>query len=266
MIDNMQVIGINKNSKNINEDHNVLNTEIYNSILNQTASMYKDKSILLKKNAENVSIIKDSIDNLIDYITHAENDSKKKNKIYNTKTINSVKTIKLKNSARGIVKSEFKHKIADVNSLKAIKEKLVSSIKGKYNVDLIKKKDSLKNKEISSKPFHKSTLSMPKLTNNIFYIINQNQQVNTHITIYQNEKKISSSPGLKNNKVASEVDKNYKKLSKLDNLNSNPDLKRSETKFTKTVPKTKLYFADDKSSKGNMTARNVKINNIVLQR
>jgi len=37
---------------------------------------------------------------------------------------------------------------------------------------------------------HNKQLSMPKLqTNNIFYIINQNPQVNTHITIYNNESK-----------------------------------------------------------------------------
>jgi hypothetical protein len=40
--------------------------------------------------------------------------------------------------------------------------------------------------------YHKNNSSMPKLTNNIFYIINQNPQVNTQITIYGNIDNVKS--------------------------------------------------------------------------
>ncbi len=49
MIDNRQLYEINRNKNAIIDNDVFLNTEIYYSILNQTASMYKENCQLLKK-------------------------------------------------------------------------------------------------------------------------------------------------------------------------------------------------------------------------
>lgn len=79
--------------------------------------------------------------------------------------------------------------LSNVTNLKDKMKETLMSI-GRSNQSNERKKSSSKtNKEeekVLSIPFHKSNLSVPKLTNNIFYIINQNPHVNTQITIYNN--------------------------------------------------------------------------------
>jgi hypothetical protein len=278
MIDNMQLYEINRNKDSIVDEDNVLNTEIYNSILNQT-SMCKDNSLLMKQ-AKYESCCNDSVDKLIDRIAHAESGTlteRRKDGMYsNNGTIDSVnsKTIEFaKDSVRGnlILKNDIKSRMANINSLKAIKDKLANNSKNKY--DFLKRKDSSKSRETISKPLHKSTLSIPKL-NNIFYIINQNPQINTHITIYQNiNNKTGLSPAtgkdLIHKKSTSKNDKkkDYKKLLRPELFNQKEELKkRNEISASKVSKKIKLNYADDKSIKGNITTRNVIFSNLVFKR
>ena len=71
----MQIYEYNKTKGKKQKDDKVFDTEIYNSILNQTASMYKENSILLnkKKNDQNsFDSIQNSLEKLINKITNAE--------------------------------------------------------------------------------------------------------------------------------------------------------------------------------------------------
>jgi hypothetical protein len=296
MIDKMQLYEYNRTKPKLNNDKTVFDTEVYNSILNQTASMYKENSKLLKKKSNQISFdnthnSNESLEKLINRITQAETgitiETKKKFFLFksgNNTTGVSInhdeherRTIEVSTNIKGLEgltkrihiknKSDAKigTKITDLTNMKSIREKLAENLKNKY-----KEKSKSKSKpDSATQNGHKSTLSMPKLTNNIFYIINQNPQLNTQITIYQNvdnNKPLSPSvkkeiynntfAGKKTTTFVPKNKKDYKKLLRPDIF----EVKKSpfEVKITKVQNKNKLNFAEEnKQSKDQSTTRNV---------
>jgi hypothetical protein len=312
MIDNMQMYEYSKTKNKLYKDNNVFDTEIYNSILNQTASIYKENSQLLKKRNDQLSFefihnSNDSLEKIINKISSAEDgialQTKKKFFMFNSGscTITSNheeitperRTIEVSSVNKGIKideltkrfhlknKSDLRHntKITDLTSIKSIREKLAENLKTKYELNNGKtaNKSKPKSKPDSAIPtqsglLHKTTLSMPKLTNNIFYIINQNPQLNTQITIYQNVDNKPLSPKMtkeinnntingKKPKLHAEKKKDYKKLLRPEMFNVKDEIKKSpfEVKITKVQNKNKSNFAEEnKNSKDqNTTTRNV---------
>jgi hypothetical protein len=333
MIDNIQLYEYNKNHKEnisiITNDGFIFNTEVYNSILNQTVSVcqsHKDNSLLLKaKKGKKDS--KDSLEKLIDNIGFAEENESKRNLLFSEyKTITSnqedanerrtievstSKTIKIGISNKfenNIFQNKFSSgvkrgpKISSDFGMKAIKEKLAESLKNKFDINSTtyatnksKSKDQKRKMSkvevktgntgpipVTSNATHKPTQSMPKLTNNIFYIINPQPQLNAQITIYQNinntGKTSNFSPpmtkdfNLTNNlarsslRTSTEKKKSYKKLLRPELLGSiNETAKKNpyDIKITKVQNNTtKRIFdvGDTKHSRdhNNLTTRNVK--------
>jgi hypothetical protein len=298
MIDKMQMYEYNRTKYQSNNDKTVFDIEVYNSILNQTASMYKENSKLLKKKSNQISSeytynSHESLEHLINKITQAETgitvETKKKFFLFksgnnttgvsinhdqpekrtiefttNTKALDGLtKRLHIKNKSDAKIIT----KIADLTNMKSIREKIAESLKNKYKEN--SKPKSKPDSAIPTHNGHKSTLSMPKLTNNIFYIINQNPQLNTQITIYQNvdnnkplssriKKEINNNTftGKKTPTFVAEKKKDYKKLLRPDMF----EVKKSpfEVKITKVQSKNKLNFAEEnRLSKDQSTTRNV---------
>jgi hypothetical protein len=342
MIDNIQLYEYNKNNKDnvsiITNDGNIFNTEIYNSILNQTVSVcqsHKENSQLLRAGINNKGKrdSKDSLEKLIDNIGFAEA-GKKTIRYSESGTITSTpgeqerrtiemstsKAMKIDGISSKFENSIFQNKVSGmktrpkINSdfgMKAIKEKLAESLKGRCDINStishyasggVNKSKSKEQKRRVSKvaeekvinavpvtpktgqplhATHKPTQSMPKLTNNIFYIINPQPQLNAQITIYQNinntGKTSNFSPPMTKDfnmtgvvsrasiRTSTEKKKSYKKLLRPELLSSINDASKKnpyDIKITKVQnSSSKKYFnnGDTKHSRehNNLTTRNV---------
>jgi hypothetical protein len=374
MIDNIQLYEYNKNNNEnnsmISNEDNIFNTEVYNSILNQTVSVcqsHKENSILLKANKlgqqqhakiTNVNInvnakkkddSRDSLEKLINRIGLAEESKSKNNKkflVYSesgTLASNSGeaninqerKTIEVSTVNKGIkidgISNKFENNIfhnkfskdtkgrpkitSDLGNMRAIREKLAESLKNKYdNINSTAyatnkskskeiRKESIKkggasttNTAVNNTPIpaaatHKTTQSMPKLTNNIFYIINPHPQLNTQITIYQNinnnnnntntgkttnfsppmtkDFNMTSNLASRQNLMRTSTDKkkNYKQLLRPELLSSINEAAAKKnpyeikiTKIHNNINATKRLDRESKNSRdhNNLTTRNVK--------
>jgi hypothetical protein len=310
IIDNIQMneYNSNKKDKNKSSSKNIFDTDIYNSIMNQTVSVYqsnKENSLIIKNKKHDINLSKldnskmsNSLEKLIERINlaeevknnpfHSEPDIMRsdtaKPEVFNPeRRTMDVSPINRKDSlgASGakIFHSKIgsdKHKLkydfhSDLNSIKSFKEKLADCVKSKYesnttyatnksncrdNINNTKrttsKHDLAVGKEYSSQlkhpvspsiGTHKATLSMPKLTNKIFIVINNGSKLLSNNTIHHNlhNKNSNVSPsiakdfnmtnGLSRGSLlrSNEKKKSYKKLLRPELLSSVIDTTKKST-------------------------------------
>jgi hypothetical protein len=226
IIDNIQLHEYKKKNKDggisiLSHEDVVFNTEVYNSILNLTVSVcqsHKENSIMMKQKGKlERNDSKDSLENLISRIGWAEEGKAKHRAPMLGTGISDVssmerKTIEVSGTNKGLKiegglvsktrigskDMKVRPKIVSELGLKSIKDKLTEGIYRKHDgMSTLYGKSSkfIKNDGgvASSQVFngnHKATQSMPKLTNNLFSILHQNNTANN--TIYQSIKKNSS--------------------------------------------------------------------------
>jgi hypothetical protein len=295
IIDNNQLHKYKKTHKmsNISREDNILfNTEIYNSILNQTVSVcqsHKENSVLIlvKKNKQGVKNSKDSLEKLIDRIGLAE-EGKINKRDYalmtglstelssmerKTTDVSGVKSIsnkfinKFVKSLKGMPKF-----VSNQNGLKSIKDKLADGMRLKYDTNAIGKRQfiEVKHMKVEQISNHKATQSMPKLTN----ILSSFHQNPVNNTLYQSIKsgKSNFSPSMiKDSNLTNpltmgnymrkpnEKKKSYKKLLRpelLNEINNDPRKNPYEIAITK-INKAKNTGNSKVSMDYNYTTRNV---------